>query len=349
MIKNKMKDSRINAPLISIKAYFIIFSFLYVIIFGQSYILSIWLDETVTLIGILLWYMAVSGLLITFMVGIIKRYYFGRPIKKISSAAKKITKGNFSVRVEPIRKDGKKDEFEVLIEDFNQMACELESIEVLKNDFIANVTHEMRAPLSIIQSYTNALSDPFISEEEKETYIDTVLLATENMNTMITNMLKLNKLENQVIYPASRRFQLGEQLRSCALGFIKEWEIKKITLNVDVLDISICYDSSLLELVWNNLISNAIKFTEEGGKIDITSYRDRDYVYTTIRDSGCGIESENISKIFDKFFQIDTSHSTQGNGLGLALVRKILSVLKGEINVESTLGQGTAFTVKLKI
>lgn len=174
-------------------------------------------------------------------------------------------------------------------------------------------------------------------------------VATENLNSMITNILKLNKLENQQIFPAPETYQLGEQLRRCALSFMEQWQAKGIDFEIDVEDIAVCYDASLLELVWNNLLSNAIKFTETGGCISLTSQTRDNAVFVTIKDTGCGMDEETRARIFEKFYQGDTSRASEGNGLGLALVKKVIEIIGGEITVESTLGQGTAFTVKINL
>lgn len=241
-----------------------------------------------------------------------------------------------------------KDEIEVLIEDFNKMAEELNSVETLKGDFIANVSHEIKSPLSIIQSYTMALKDRDLTPDKREEYADTVIGATQKLSLMVANILKLNKLENQEIYAVKRRYQLGEQLRRCALSQMESWQTKNIDFQIDIEDIIINYDESLLEIVWNNLISNAIKFTEPGGKVELSSTVDEEYVYVKIKDTGCGMSEEEMERIFDKFYQGDSSHSTQGNGLGLALVKKVLQLAEGEIKIESSPNKGSTFTVKLK-
>ena len=229
------------------------------------------------------------------------------------------------------------------------MTRELASNEMLKSDFIANVSHEIKAPLSIIQSYTKALKDGTAAPEQHKQYMDTIITATKNLNSMITNILKLNKLENQQIFPAPETYQLGEQLRRCALSYMEQWQAKGIDFEIDVEDVAVCYDASLLELVWNNLLSNAIKFTETGGRISLTSQTRDNAVLVTIKDTGCGMDEETQARIFEKFYQGDTSRASEGNGLGLALVKKVIEIIGGEITVESTPGQGTAFTVKINL
>lgn len=229
------------------------------------------------------------------------------------------------------------------------MTRELASNEMLKSDFIANVSHEIKAPLSVIQSYTQALKDGYAAPEQQEQYLDTIMVASQNLNSMITNILKLNKLENQQIFSVPEPYQLGEQLRRCALSYMKRWQEKEIEFAIDVEDVAVCHDAALLELVWNNLLSNAVKFTERGGSISLTSRIRDSAVWVVVRDTGCGMDGEIRARIFEKFYQGDTSHASQGNGLGLALVKKIIDIIGGDIIVESAPGQGTAFTVKINL
>lgn len=344
----KALDKRINASLISFRAYLAIFAIVFLLIVGQTFIIIDYLGQTLPLIGTLSYYLLGMSLVFTILFGVFKRYIYGKPIRRIAKAARQITEGDFSVRVESLRKDGKKDEIEVLIEDFNKMAEELNSVETLKSDFIANVSHEIKSPLSVIQSYTMALKDRNLTSDEREEYADTVIEATQKLSLMVANILKLNKLENQEIYAIRNRYQLGEQLRRCALFHMESWQAKNIDFHIDVEDVIVNYDESLLEIVWNNLISNAVKFTEPGGNIKLSSVLDEEYIYVTIKDTGCGISAGEIERVFDKFYQGDTSHSTQGNGLGLALVKKVLQIAEGEINIESSPNNGSTFTVKLK-
>ncbi|HZK37718.1 MAG TPA: HAMP domain-containing sensor histidine kinase [Clostridia bacterium] len=344
----KALDKRINASLISFRVYLAIFAIVFLLIVGQTFIIIDYLGQTLPLIGTLSYYLLGMSLIFTILFGVFKRYIYGKPIRRIAKAARQITEGDFSVRVESLRKDGKKDEIEVLIEDFNKMAEELNSVETLKSDFIANVSHEIKSPLSVIQSYTMALKDRNLTSDEREEYADTVIEATQKLSLMVANILKLNKLENQEIYAVQNRYQLGEQLRRCALFHMESWQAKNIDFHIDVEDIIVNYDESLLEIVWNNLISNAVKFTEPGGNIKLSSVLDEEYIYVTIKDTGCGISAGEIERVFDKFYQGDASHSTQGNGLGLALVKKVLQIAEGEINIESSPNNGSTFTVKLK-
>ena len=343
------KDPRVTAPLISWKVLLVLFGILYIFTVLAVLIYSAFFDQLGTLVAMFVYYLGACGLVFAVLIGIIWRQVIGKPIRKVATAARKVASGDFSVQIKNERKDGKKNEIDILIDDFNTMARELRGNEVLKNDFISNVSHEMKTPLSVILSYTKALKDGKVAPEERENYMDVVISTAEKLNGMIGNILKLSKLENQQIFPVAKPYQLGEQLRSCALAFMPKWEEKGIDFEIDVIDISVNYDASLLELVWNNLLSNAVKFTERGGKITLTSQKTETGVSVSVKDTGCGMDEENLKKIYEKFYQGDSSHAADGNGLGLALAKKVVDICGESISAESSLGKGTVFTVELKI
>jgi signal transduction histidine kinase len=229
------------------------------------------------------------------------------------------------------------------------MVEELSTIETLKDDFISNVSHEIKTPLSVIQSYAAALPEDTLQAEKRKEYAQTIVEATHKLTELITNILKLNKLENQGIIPEGKPFNLGEQLRRCAVNFEELWEQKNIRFEADLEEINASYDENMLEIVWNNLLSNAVKFTNPGGSIYLCLKAQNNTAAVSIRDTGLGIAEAAQKRIFDKFYQGDTSHSGEGNGLGLALVKKTVDLLGGTITVESSPGQGSTFTVYLKI
>ena len=343
------KDPRVTAPMISWSIILVILSIIFILVTIQTVIIEYFPDNIALMVIILTCYMAFVCLLIAGIIWLLWRHTTGKPIKMIAGAARKVASGDFRTQIPQKKGKRKKNEIDVLIEDFNKMIKELNGNEMLKNDFISNVSHEMKTPLSIIQSYAKALKDGHTSEEQRKIYIDTIIDASEKMNTMITNNLKLCKLENQQIFPAPKTYQLGEQLRHSALGFMDRWQEKGISFEIDVVDTCVCYDETLMEIVWNNLIGNAVKYTERGGSIALTSKIEGDYVYVSVRDTGCGMEEETRKRVFEKFYQGDTSHASEGNGLGLALSKKIIDIAGGEIEVESTPGQGSVFTVRLRI
>lgn len=275
---------------------------------------------------------------------------YDRPMRKLSEAAKQVAGGDFSVHLEPIHRPDKLDYVDVMFEDFNKMVEELGSIETLKNDFIANVSHEIKTPLSVIQSYAMALQKEDLPLQKRREYADTIIAASKNLTTLVSNILKLNRLEHQEIAPVAEPFDLCRQLCDCALTFEDAWEQKGIEFEADIEDRAmIRADAGMLEIVWHNLLSNALKFTEPGGKITLTQVSDEDTVAVTVTDTGGGMDEETMKHIFDKFYQGDSSRSGEGNGLGLALALRVIELVGGSISVKSEPGKGSAFTVRLKV
>lgn len=274
---------------------------------------------------------------------------FDKPMRRLSQAMKAVAEGDFSVSVTPLHTGNKMDYMDVMYEDFNRMVQELSGIETMKSDFIANVSHEIKTPLAVIESYAAALQKGDLDDAQRSEYAQTIVSASRNLSTLVSNILKLNKLENQEIVPTAREYDLTRQLCDCALAFETAWEEKNIEFDAQLEErVMICADESMLEIVFNNLISNAIKFTESGGMVTLRQVVLDDAVEVIVSDTGCGMAEETVRHIFDKFYQGDTSHSGEGNGLGLALARRVLEITGGSISVSSTLGEGSEFTVRLK-
>ncbi len=271
-----------------------------------------------------------------------------KPTQKIVDATERIAEGDFSTRLKVKHEYGKYNQYDLIMENLNKMAIELQKNEVLKTDFISNVSHEIKTPLAVIQNYSTLLQDDTLDSETRKSYSKTLISASKRISDLITNILKLNKLENQEIQEKREAFNLTEALAECVVEFETIIENKNLELNCDFDEVTIFSSKSLLEIVWNNLISNAIKFTPDGGKIDISLKRKNKNVEIKVTDTGCGMTSETGAKIFEKFYQGDTSHSTQGNGLGLALVKKVIDILGGEIAVQSEVNKGSTFTIILK-
>ncbi len=271
-----------------------------------------------------------------------------RPVQKIVEAAGKIAKGDYSVRVPVIHSINRADGLAEISECFNKMAQELSGVETLQTDFIANVSHELKTPLSVMQNCSTLLQQPELSDEERIHYARSISDASRRLAGLITNILKLNKLENQQIYPAMRNFDLSAQLIECLLAFENVWEQKNIDIDTDIQEaVKIHADPELLCLVWNNLLSNAFKFTEPGGTVSLRLKTQGAAAVVEVTDTGCGISQEVGRHMFEKFYQGDSSHATQGNGLGLPLVKRVVDILGGSITVGSTLGKGTTFFVRL--
>ena len=291
-------------------------------------------------------------LLLTLLFGTIdyvrRKIMVERPVKLITEATERIMQGDFSVRVRPMHGAGMEG-FNRIGMAINAMAAELAGTETLRTDFIANVSHELKTPLAVMGNYATMLQRPGITEDEKNEYAKAISEAARKLAQLITNILKLNKLENQQIFPQPKDFDLSEQLCECLLVFEDAWEAKNLEIETDIEDnVRIKSDPELLSLVWNNLISNAVKFTPDGGRIGLSLKTEDGSVVVQVRDTGCGIKPEVGQHIFEKFYQGDTSHATQGNGLGLALVKRVVDILSGEIGVQSVYGEGSTFTVRFK-
>lgn len=286
------------------------------------------------------------GLIFTVFDFIRRKILVQRPVKKIHEFTEKLTHGNFETRLQPIRIG----EYNTVVADLNQMAEELSGIETLRTDFVANVSHELKTPLSVLQNYGALLEEPNLPEEKRIEYAKSINRVTKHLSELITNILKLNKLEAQKLYPNLKKCNLSEMLCECLIGFESEWDNKNLEIETDIEDdVYINTDPEMLTLVWNNLFSNALKFTSDGGKISVNLKNSGNNVTVSVSDTGCGMNEATMKRIFDKFYQGDTSHSEKGNGLGLALVKRVIDILGGEITVESTPGIGSRFTVKLNI
>lgn len=267
-----------------------------------------------------------------------------KPLRSITNATKKVASGDFTVKVDTKRKD----EIGRLANNFNLMVDELNSIEYLRKDFISNISHELKTPLASIQGFAKLLEDENISHEEKKEYINIILEETSRLSNLSSNMIKLSKFENQEIITNKKTYKLDEQLRKAIILMEEKINEKNIKINLKSESISIVQDEELIMEIWLNLLNNAIKYTEKNGKIDITVEKDLEHIIVTVKDTGIGISKEQQGKIFDKFYQIDTSHSSDGSGLGLPIVKRIIDLIDGKIEVESEINKGTAFKVFLK-
>ena len=278
-----------------------------------------------------------------------RKWAVDRPVKRITQAAEQIMAGDFSVRIPRVRELGADKQFNDIVDCFNKMVQELGSVETLRTDFIANVSHEMKTPLAVMQNYGTMLQQPGLDDEKRIEYAKAVIDSSRRLADMMTNILKLNRLENQQIFPQTAEYDLGEQLCECLLQYENVWEQAEIEIETDMEeDVRVKADAELLALVWNNLFSNAFKFTKPGGTVSLRLSATERHAVVKVTDTGCGMSPEIGAHIFEKFYQGDTSHATQGNGLGLALVKRVVDIMQGEISVESAVGTGTTFTVKIR-
>lgn len=307
-------------------------------------------DKTPGVISIIILVLIIVSALVCTIVDVIRRkIMINRPLSEILDATKLMSRGNFNVRLIPNHSYENYDEFDHIKEDLNMMANELSKSEMLKNDFIANVSHEIKTPLAVIQSYANVLKDKSLDEETRNKYLDNLQIACKKLSNLVSNILKLNRLENKKLIPEITEFNLSELLITQILQFEEIIEKKDINLDCDIEEgLMVKSEQSYLEIVFNNLMSNAIKFTSNGGEIKVSLRKIDEHFIVKFIDTGCGMDNETGKHIFDKFYQGDTSHSKEGNGLGLALVKKVIDVIGGKINVESEVGKGTTFTISIK-
>ena len=277
-----------------------------------------------------------------------RRYMVNRPVRLIIGTAQKLMRGDFSARVPRLRTIDAMDGFTEIGECINRLAEELSGTETLRTDFIANVSHELKTPLAVISNYAAMLAQPGLAEAQRMEYARKVSETSRRLANLITNILKLNKLENQQIFPQNARFDLGEQLCECLLSFEDAWEKKGLDIRTDIAEgVELSGDAELLCLVWSNLFSNAIKFTNPGGCVTLRMFAEGDSAVVQVSDTGCGFGGEVGRHIFEKFYQGDPSHATQGNGLGLALVKRVVDIVGGDISVNSEVGKGSTFTVRI--
>lgn len=307
-----------------------------------------WNDVIQTLVPIVYWSVVAVGL--TLFTRRKTRVAYEEPMHKLAEAARQVANGDFSVYVSPINTSDKRDYLDVMILDFNKMVEELGSIETLKTDFVSNVSHEMKTPIAIIKNGAQILKRGQITEEQREEYAKIIDDAAGRLSDLISNILKLNKLENQRITPERAEYDVCRQLCGCALQFEDAWEEKNMEVELELEDAAMVWaDASLLEMVWNNLLSNAIKFTEPGGAVSIRQTSLESTIRIAVSDTGCGMSKECLNHMFDKFYQGDTSHAQEGNGLGLALVGRVLQLMEGDIQVISEKGKGSTVTVTLPV
>ena len=352
-MKKSQSDDRVRAKHFPLTVFIITFIAMAVLTTMQNRILGAYIDHTAVplryFITMTLFWVFVSAMF-TLLTRwqIVKNY--DQPMKRLAKATRDVASGDFSVYVRPTHTADKADYIDVMIEDFNKMVAELGSIETLKTEFFSNVSHEIKTPLSVVQNYAELLLANSLTDVQRKEYAAAIIQSTRKLSGLITNILKLNKLEQQNIQLNPERYDLCAQLSRCALQFEEVWEEKEISFEADLEDsVTIVADENLLELVWNNLLSNALKFTDKGGAVTLTQASTADEIIVTVSDTGCGMDGDTLNHIFDKFYQGDTSHSTEGNGLGLSLSMRAMQLSGGTITAKSIPGEGSEFTVHLPV
>ena len=267
-----------------------------------------------------------------------------RPVQNISNAFDELSKGNFEVKVS---ENERIMEIREMAQRFNAMTYDLSHIETLRSDFVANVSHEFKTPIAAIEGYAMLLQNHRLSDEKHDHYVEKILENSRRLSNLSGNILMLSKLENQEMVLDSKEFRLDEQLRKAVLVLENKWAVKNIEFDMEMQK-QIYYGSEqLLYQVWINILDNAIKHSPQGGIIQISIQETENAMTVYITDQGDGMTGEIQKHIFEKFYQGDSSRKTEGNGLGLALVKRIVDLCKGEISVESAPGKGATFALSL--
>lgn len=268
------------------------------------------------------------------------------PIQNISDAFKELSKGDFEVKVPENERVA---EIREMSKRFNAMTFDLSHIETLRSDFVVNVSHEFKTPIAAIEGYAMLLQNPLLSDQRHALYVDKILDNSRKLAALSSNILTLSKLENRQTVPQYSQYRLDEQMRRAILGLENKWSEKNIEFDIDLPPQMYCGCEQLLEQVWSNILDNAIKHSPDGGTVGVSLRQNENTVTVCITDCGDGMSDEVQKHMFEKFYQGDSSRKAEGNGLGLALVKRILDLCGGKINVESAPGAGAAFSVTLDI
>ena len=273
---------------------------------------------------------------------------FLRPLNDLKKGLIKVSKGDFSVRLE---QEGN-GEIAHLQENFNIMVQELQNTELFRNDFINDFSHEFKTPMVSVYGFAKQLKKGGLTKEQEKEYIDIIINESQRLINMSSNILVLNKLEKQEIITDKKEFSLDEELRRCILQLQEQWSAKNQELIPELDDVKYYGNSEMLKQVWLNVIGNAIKYTQDGGTIEIRldiNPKNSNEIRVRVTDNGIGMDKATTERIFEKFYQGDSSHATGGNGLGLPMVKRIVELCGGRIKVKSELNKGTQFTVYLPI
>ncbi|MBE6715416.1 MAG: HAMP domain-containing histidine kinase [Ruminococcaceae bacterium] len=273
---------------------------------------------------------------------ILKRFL--EPIKTLREAMQKVAEGDFSTRIETKSTSA---EIQDMFSGFNIMTKELASTEILQTDFVSNVSHEFKTPINAIEGYTTLLQSTENIDEVENEYIEKILFNTKRLSSLVSNILLLSKIENQSIQTKQVKFRLDEQIRETIVALEQSWTEKDIELNVELEEIEYYGSEALSYHIWSNIIGNAIKFSPDGGAVKINLTKEQNSIFFTVEDNGPGLTEEAKKHLFDKFYQADSSHKQEGNGLGLALVKRIVTILGGEVYAENLESGGCRFTVIL--
>ncbi len=301
-------------------------------------ILSRWINSEKPFVSFLI--LIGIGLIIGYILALLVGIFLLKPIEKLQDNMLKVTKGDLNVK---INEESYIDEIENIYHSFNIMMKEIRSNQEMQKDFVSNVSHEFKTPLSAIEGYATLLQDKNLPENEKEEYLQEILSTTILMNDLVGNILLLSKLENQAVNFEKEKFYLDEQIRKVVVMLESNWSQKNIKLDVELDRIEVINNKGLLFHVWRNLIENAIKFSPKNSQVTISLKKEKENIVFSVSDEGIGVK--NKFHIFDKFYQEDSSRRQQGNGLGLALVKRIIEMINGQVFVENLEPKGCKFTI----
>jgi len=266
-------------------------------------------------------------------------------IKTLSEAIQKVAGGDYSERISI----HKKEQLTSIYVDFNKMCAELESVQILRNDFINSYSHEFKTPISSINGFASLLLEKNLSIEEQLYYLEIIVEESARLSKLASNTILLSKLSSQQIVTNIEKYDLSEQIRQCSIILSKEWLDKKIEFSGEFSSVMFIGNRELMQRLWLNILGNAVKYTPIGGEISVIVFAHTDSVTVTIADTGEGMSSETLKHLFDPYYQGDTSHSSNGLGLGLSICRRITELCGGTIKAESELGTGSKFTVELPL
>ena len=269
-----------------------------------------------------------------------------KPMSDLVQGMRAVSEGDFDVRVDGDDVSGDMGE---LVSSFNDMARELGGLELFRKDFINNFSHEFKTPIVSIRGFAKQLERDDLTDAQRREYLDIIITESDRLANMSSNVLLLSKLENQTIVTDKTVYRLDEQLRRCILLLEKQWTEKALELDLDLDEVPFLGNEEMVQHVWVNLLGNAVKFSPQGGALQVSLRREGDTAVARVADQGEGMDGETLRRVFEKFYQGDSAHAAEGNGLGLSLVKRIVDLCGGDVTVDSAPGQGAAFTVRLPI
>ena len=343
-----MRKKQSGKPIFSLRFRLVLLVALEIV---ASIMLALWIGDVIDRYVLTDWGIPLLAylLVISLAVGILVTTFLSRlffdPIKRLRLAMGKVAKGDFTVK---LKTKSTSHEIQDMYAGFNLMTHELRSTEVLQTDFVSNVSHEFKTPLGAIEGYATLLQDCENLTAQQREYVEKIVLNTQRLSSLTGSILLLSKLENQQIPTGRTDYSLDEQIRQTIVDMEPAWSAKEIEFDAEMDSVRYFGNEPLMRHVWSNLLSNAIKFSPEGGEIHIGLFQKGKTITVQVRDHGPGISEEARKHIFNRFYQADSSHKQEGNGLGLALVDKILGLEKGQIAVENCPDGGCCFTVVLQ-